>query len=471
MPLIPEGRDPGRSFDVTPATDSVDGVYGKSSFSPYWTGRAVPFGGFPQGAPLASNLQLALVGKLVHGARPRRSPCSPRTPSICSQLLHVEWLVDRSDPPAARPDRARSARRRCGSSPACFGSAHASPALFAPRLERCRRRAPAPKACLRCSRASRRSGRAIRSRLAASASLDALNRTGTRATGRCSCRCCAGCGSSARRHRADRFFVERTLAPGPEPAQTGAGADFAVLAHREQPRDGRRSWRAPRAPGFVRLAYSFDPDLRADDRRRSGDERRRLPRRRRARLPGRDARDRAAARLADPAHWGCSRSAVRSPRLLASSGVGADLFSPRLATRAPLRDRPLPAVRLRLLLLLFFGSGASGLIYQVVWMRALTLTLSVTVYAVTTVLCAFMAGLALGAFLAGRLADRLDAPAARLRAGRDRSRADGDRHAARPARARDPRTAGSPRISARRRRAWSWPASCSPPRCCSSPAR
>ena len=67
-------------------------------------------------------------------------------------------------------------------------------------------------------------------------------------------------------------------------------------------------------------------------------------------------------------------------------------------------------VRLRLLLLLFFGSGASGLIYQVVWMRALTLTLSVTVYAVTTVLCAFMAGLALGAFLAGRLADRLERP-------------------------------------------------------------
>jgi spermidine synthase len=66
--------------------------------------------------------------------------------------------------------------------------------------------------------------------------------------------------------------------------------------------------------------------------------------------------------------------------------------------------------RLGLLLLLFFGSGASGLIYQVVWMRALTLTLSVTVYAVTTVLCAFMGGLALGAFLAGRLADRLERP-------------------------------------------------------------
>ena len=69
-----------------------------------------------------------------------------------------------------------------------------------------------------------------------------------------------------------------------------------------------------------------------------------------------------------------------------------------------------PVVRLRLLFPLFFASGASGLIYQVVWMRALALTLSVTVYAVTTVLCAFMAGLALGAFLAGRIADRLERP-------------------------------------------------------------
>lgn len=68
------------------------------------------------------------------------------------------------------------------------------------------------------------------------------------------------------------------------------------------------------------------------------------------------------------------------------------------------------SVRLRFLLLLFFGSGACGLVYQVVWMRALTLTLSVTVYAVTTVLCAFMAGLALGAMLAGRIADRLERP-------------------------------------------------------------
>jgi spermidine synthase len=43
-------------------------------------------------------------------------------------------------------------------------------------------------------------------------------------------------------------------------------------------------------------------------------------------------------------------------------------------------------------------------------MRVLTLTLSVTVYAVTTVLCAYMAGLAFGAVIAGRFVDRLPRP-------------------------------------------------------------
>ncbi|MBY0277270.1 fused MFS/spermidine synthase, partial [Candidatus Binatia bacterium] len=62
------------------------------------------------------------------------------------------------------------------------------------------------------------------------------------------------------------------------------------------------------------------------------------------------------------------------------------------------------------LLGLFFASGASGLIYEIVWMRLLSLTMSVTVYAVTTVLCAFMAGLALGAAIAGRFAHRARRP-------------------------------------------------------------
>ncbi|MBM4371673.1 MAG: fused MFS/spermidine synthase, partial [Deltaproteobacteria bacterium] len=62
------------------------------------------------------------------------------------------------------------------------------------------------------------------------------------------------------------------------------------------------------------------------------------------------------------------------------------------------------------LLPLFFASGAAGLLYEVVWLRMLIRAFGVTVYAVTTVLAVFMGGLALGAFLGGRLAPRLRRP-------------------------------------------------------------
>jgi spermidine synthase len=63
-----------------------------------------------------------------------------------------------------------------------------------------------------------------------------------------------------------------------------------------------------------------------------------------------------------------------------------------------------------LLLALFFASGVCALVYEVVWIRILSLTLSITVYALTTVLCAFMAGLAVGAGFGSRIADRVRHP-------------------------------------------------------------
>ncbi len=63
-----------------------------------------------------------------------------------------------------------------------------------------------------------------------------------------------------------------------------------------------------------------------------------------------------------------------------------------------------------LLLLFFFGSGTSALVYQVLWHRQLSLVLGVTVYATTTVLAAFMMGLAIGSAIGGRLAERVPAP-------------------------------------------------------------
>src|SRR5215216_960225 len=56
--------------------------------------------------------------------------------------------------------------------------------------------------------------------------------------------------------------------------------------------------------------------------------------------------------------------------------------------------------------LLFFLAGISALIYEVTWVRLLSLDFGVSVYAVSAVLTAFMAGLALGSWLFGRLAVR-----------------------------------------------------------------
>lgn len=58
----------------------------------------------------------------------------------------------------------------------------------------------------------------------------------------------------------------------------------------------------------------------------------------------------------------------------------------------------------------FFISGVAGLLYEVVWTRLLGVTFGHTVYAITTVLAAYMAGLALGSFVIGRRADALARP-------------------------------------------------------------
>lgn len=59
----------------------------------------------------------------------------------------------------------------------------------------------------------------------------------------------------------------------------------------------------------------------------------------------------------------------------------------------------------RTLHVLFLLSGATALVYQVVWTRVLTLFFGSTTLAVSTVLAVFMAGLALGSALLGRRAD------------------------------------------------------------------
>jgi hypothetical protein len=249
----------GRSFDVTPATDAVDGVYGQSSFSPYWTGRAIPFGGFPQGAPLAVNLQLALVGKLVSELAAAEPQLSPEALDLL-QLLHVEWLVDRSDAP-------RLARIALDPGvgellePGLLRLRHASPALFAPRLEPLpevaggsgTRKAPSLLPLLEAQWA--------RDPLEARGqrSLDALNRTARRRDWPLLLPLLRGMGIQREPSTADRFLVEQRIAPAAAP-DAAQPSGFAVLAHREELRSVEVVARAA-APGFVRLSYSFDPEL------------------------------------------------------------------------------------------------------------------------------------------------------------------------------------------------------------------
>ena len=60
--------------------------------------------------------------------------------------------------------------------------------------------------------------------------------------------------------------------------------------------------------------------------------------------------------------------------------------------------------------LCFVFSGATGLIYEVLWARMLGLVFGATTLAVSTVLAAFMGGLALGSALAGRFGSRIKRP-------------------------------------------------------------
>src|SRR6202171_641279 len=69
-----------------------------------------------------------------------------------------------------------------------------------------------------------------------------------------------------------------------------------------------------------------------------------------------------------------------------------------------------PRSSIRLVAVCFILSGATGLIYEVLWARMLGLVFGGTTLAVSTVLAAFMGGLALGSTIAGRTAARLAKP-------------------------------------------------------------
>jgi predicted membrane-bound spermidine synthase len=86
-----------------------------------------------------------------------------------------------------------------------------------------------------------------------------------------------------------------------------------------------------------------------------------------------------------------------------------------MSSRVASKSSALPATRIKapaLLIpaLLLFVSGAAALVYQVLWIKQLSLVVGVEVYAITTGISAFFAGLALGGLLFGQWADRLQKP-------------------------------------------------------------
>lgn len=63
-----------------------------------------------------------------------------------------------------------------------------------------------------------------------------------------------------------------------------------------------------------------------------------------------------------------------------------------------------------LVLSIFFITGLTGLAYELIWIRLLILSFGSTQFAITTVLSTFMAGLALGSIIFGRIVDKYRFP-------------------------------------------------------------
>ncbi|MDW8234654.1 MAG: spermidine synthase, partial [Roseiflexaceae bacterium] len=82
----------------------------------------------------------------------------------------------------------------------------------------------------------------------------------------------------------------------------------------------------------------------------------------------------------------------------------SDRALPRSEPRVVLRvERIISFVALTI----FFASGFSALLYQVIWQRILGFFSGADVYSVTIIVAAYMAGMGVGSLTGGYLADRL----------------------------------------------------------------
>ena len=86
---------------------------------------------------------------------------------------------------------------------------------------------------------------------------------------------------------------------------------------------------------------------------------------------------------------------------------GSFALPPSEAVAADARARALPPAAA---LALLAASGLAALVYQLLWVKQLSLVVGVEVYAVTTAVSAFFLGLGLGGWWLGRVADRVARP-------------------------------------------------------------
>jgi hypothetical protein len=255
---IPDSATRSRTFDVSPTTISLDGFYGPSSFSPYLSGRAIPFGAYPQGASPATQIRLALMSMLVGELSGPRPALSDDALDVL-YLDHVQFLVDRGRSPAtSRLQLATDIGEPL--TPELLRLRHASPALFTTQL------APLPD-WIRAAGAREHSPRLLgvleqtwqKDRLdwARSRSLDPLFRTSNRQDWKGLLPLLRAMELDRAEARATRVFVDELL-PSKGPSSSGP-ASFAVLSHLEEPSRARIVARASQS-GYVRLSYARDPD-------------------------------------------------------------------------------------------------------------------------------------------------------------------------------------------------------------------
>ena len=68
------------------------------------------------------------------------------------------------------------------------------------------------------------------------------------------------------------------------------------------------------------------------------------------------------------------------------------------------------SLRGKLILIIFGLSGLTALVYEIIWISPLTLVFGTPPYAVSIIIAAFLSGLALGSWIAGRFSDKVENP-------------------------------------------------------------